>query len=106
MSTTDPVLDKQLERDSLELHALLKRCSRLADSLGAWGMRIEVVSDGRVRADFFDGSGYSMIDGESTGDVHEEVNKPLWLPEMRARVLAKQARKAASEVTKATTVLK
>jgi hypothetical protein len=55
-------------------------------------MRLEIVSDGRVRADLFDSSGYSMISGEARGDVHTENEVPLDLADMARRAKAHRRR--------------
>jgi hypothetical protein len=83
----------EIDRDSRDLFDVCKRIQALVKEAGAWGFRLEVVADGRVRADLFDSSGYSMIRGEATGDVHPEVSTGLDLAAMKLRAEQRKAEK-------------
>ena len=79
------IVDAGTERDSRELHDICRRLRSLVRSSEAWGMRLEILADGRLRADLFDGSGYSMVCGEVAGDTHEENSVPIDLLELKRR---------------------
>lgn len=80
-------------RENQGLFDLCLHLRKLCRDAGAWGFRLEVVADGRVRADMFDDSGYSMISGEAHGDVHAENQVALDLADMARRAKAHGGRK-------------